>query len=216
MPPPVWQAHPLASCPRAATPAEMRARRRWKAVLASAATLAAAPAPDPLADVADLYGARLGMTRADVLARAPGGCRPPEDAPRQVFLQCGTRNLSAGFTAAGRAWWVTASVDLTGTLHTLAEARTALAIRHGEPKPVGESQLAWLPAGSRANAEGCVGDLLLFTAKVEIGGKEVVDLPQTQPGCLPLHSARLASFAGHHGVIVQAQDPRPRLAELRR
>ena len=183
---------------------------------------AAAPAPDPLADAAALYGAGLGMTRAQVLSRAPGGCSAEKGDPAQLFLECGARKLSAGFTAAGRAWWVTASYDLTDTPHATAAARAALVARYGRPASVnaslGGATLVWLPAGSAADAAHCVGGVTLLTAMVEQRGPNggAKGLPAVDAGCLPIRSAILAAHAGHRGIIVQEQDPRARIAELAR
>ena len=197
--------------------------RAWRAAISAVPLLAAAPAPDPLAATADLFGARLGMTRAEVMARAPADCVEEGSEPEQLFLTCGAHQLSAGFTAAGRAWWVTASFDMTDTRYPLSAARAALLARLGEPAKLdkviaGMGTLVWLPPGSRADAGRCLGGVTLLTAAVELRGAHggAADLPVVEGGCLPLRSAILAEHAGHHGLIVQEQDPRARIAELAR
>lgn len=197
--------------------------RAWRVLAAVAPLLAAAPAPDPLAEASDLFGVRLGMTRAEVTARAPESCvKDGDGGPDQLFLTCGDRKLSAGFTAAGRAWWVTASYDLTDTPFTLAATRAALLARFGRAVEVdkqGEAgTLVWRPSGSRADAGQCVAAVTLLTAVVELrgAGEGGAKLPAVPSGCLPLRSAILAKHAGHHGLIVQDRDPRARMAELAR
>lgn len=201
-----------------------RLERASRAAILAVPLLAAAPASDPLAGAGDLFGARLGMTRAEVRARAPADCvEEADDEPERLFLSCGARNLSAGFTAAGRAWWVTASFDMTDTQSPLSAARAALLARFGRAEELyrsttGMATLAWLPRGSRADAGRCAGQVSLLTAQVELrrtdGG--AARLSSVDAGCLPLRSAILAEHAGHHGLIVQEQDPRARIAELAR
>lgn len=194
----------------------------WRVVAAVALLLAAAPAPDPLAEAAGLFGVRLGMTRAEVTARAPAPCVEEGDGANQVFLACGDRRLSVGYTAAGRAWWVTASYDLTDTRFTLAAARGALLTRFGRAAEVGRNgdaaTLVWLPSGSQANAKRCLAAVTLLTADVELrgAGRSAADLLGIQPGCLPLRSAILASRAEHRGLIVQDQDSRARVPDMGR
>lgn len=197
--------------------------RVWRVAAAVAPLLAAAPAPDPLSEAANLFGVRLGMPRAEVMARAPVRCVEEGDGgANQVFLACGDRKLSAGFTAAGRAWWVTASYDLTGTRFTLAAARAALLARFGQAAEVdrqgGTGTLVWLPSASRADAERCLGAVTLLTAAVELGAAEgrATDLPAVAPGCLPLRSAILVRRGEHLGLILQDQDPRLRIPDMGR
>lgn len=182
--------------------------------------------PTALASVTDFYGARLGMTRRDILAYAPssriagGPCTTePSDDPKQLFLACGPFRLSAAFTAAGKAWWLRASYDMSGTAATLADARAALVARHGAPTGSdGAATLAWLPPGTPAGkVQPCLGAATLLVARIELGGDTSAEpLPTVDPACLPLRSAILAERAGHRGVIVETQDPRPRVAELSR
>ena len=179
----------------------------------------------PLTSATDFYGARIGMTREEVVAHAPTAKIAGQpctielaDDPKQLFLRCGAHRLSADFTAAGKAWWLRASYDLSGTDATLADARGALVTRYGAPTGGDGNGLAWLPPGTpAAKVPMCVGAATLMVAVIELRGSPGADagpLPEVDPTCLPLRSAILADQAGHRGIIVEAQDSRPRLAEL--
>lgn len=181
--------------------------------------LTAASTASPLTEVADLFGGRLGMTRQAMLARMPGPCTGQADGGSEhMFVQCGARALSAGFTTSGRAWWVTASYDLTGTPYPIRRARGALETRYGRPTDLGAGRLVWLPAGSTANAEQCLTQAMLLTAALDQhhppDGSS--GLPIVSAGCLPIRSAILAEQGRHHGVIVEVRDPRARVQELER
>ena len=204
----------------------MAEAKRWvragvaAAIILSGCAVAAAQ-PDPLADAAAFYGARIGMTRSEILAHAPA--RPctiePSADPKQLFITCGPHRLSADFTAAGKAWWLRASYDMSGTAATLAEARAALVARYGEPSGGADAHsLAWLPPGTpAAQVAPCLGAATLLVARIELRGSSGANaepVPTIDPACVPLRSALLADYAGHRGVIVEMQDPRPRLAEL--
>lgn len=183
------------------------------------AELAAVPIANPLIAVADQFGARLGMARATMLSRAPGPCTVDQHSgPERLFADCGARALSAGFTASGRAWWVTASYDLTGTAYGSKAARAALEARFGKPTDLGEGTLVWLPAGSTANAGRCLIQATLLTAAVDLRATRegTAGLPEMEAGCLPLRSAILAERGNNRGVIVEVRDPRGRVAELTR
>lgn len=188
-------------------------------IMAAAAGVVSAATADPLLAVADLFGARLGMSRAAMLARVPGRCTgQKEGGPERMFAQCGARALSAGFDAAGRAWWVTASYDLTGTAYSLQAARAALEMRYGRAADLGDGALVWLPAGSKADARRCLAEAMLLTAALDLSASRAnaAGLPVIDAGCLPIRSAILANRGDHHGVIVEWRDPRERVAELTR
>lgn len=179
-----------------------------------------------LASATDFYGARIGMTREEVVAHAlrPGiAGKPcttePSHDPKQLFVTCGPVQISADFTAAGKVWRLRASYDMSGTVTTLVEARAALVARYGEPTGSdGTATLAWLAPGTPARMVlPCLGEGTVLVAQIELrGDASAQPLPTIDPGCAPLRFAILAERGGHHGVIVETQDPRLRLAELSR
>ncbi|PTQ60102.1 hypothetical protein C8J45_11353 [Sphingomonas sp. PP-CE-3G-477] len=101
---------------------------------------AEAPPLRPLIARIHVFGARIGMTRAEVLAHMPAtavrGVRcttSPSEDPKLLFLECGRHNLTVDFTAAGKVWQLRGSYDFTDTPLRIGDARTALIDRYGKP-----------------------------------------------------------------------------------
>ena len=197
------------------------------AAVGGAPALAQVPLSAPLAATVDFFGARIGMTRAELLAHTPAtairGARcttSPSEDPKLLFLECGPHKLTVDFTAAGKVWQLRASYDFTATLLVIKDARATLIGRYGKPTRNVAGTLAWLAPGvPAAKADLCVGSAMLLSGAIEQHGMPEVPatpLPSIDPGCLPIRTAILTEFAGHRGVIVEVQDARPRLAELAR
>ena len=200
------------------------------ALIAAAATccapaLAQVPPSVRLAATVDVFGARIGMTRAALLAHTPAttirGARcttPLSDDPKLLFLECGLHKLTVDFTAAGKVWQLRASYDFTATPLAIEDARSALVARYGKPTVNVAGALTWLPPGTpAAKSDLCAGSAMLLSAAIELRGTPAApatSLPSIDPGCLPIRTAILAGHAGHRGVIVEVQDARARLAEL--